>query len=151
MMNHTVMTLIPKKPKPSSMNDFRPITLCNVVDKLVTKVISNRLKSFLVSIIFDILLAFTPGRLITDNIIVAFELFHAIKGDCSSGGATAIKLDMAKAYDRVGLPFLVQVMLRLGFQDHWARPVMRCVRSASFSFLVNGTRRGHVAPSCGLH
>ena len=78
-LNHTYVKLIPKKPKPTSMADLYPISLCDAIYKLVTKVISNRLEGLLSGIISDTQLTFTPGRLIRDNIIVAFEFFHAMK------------------------------------------------------------------------
>jgi len=70
-MNHTFVALTPKKQKPDSITDFRPIILCNVSYKLVTKVIANWLKGMLSSINSESQAAFTPGRLITDNILVA--------------------------------------------------------------------------------
>ena len=90
---------------------------------------------------------FTPGRLITDNILVAFELFHAMNIDTCVRGNMAIKLDVAKAYDSVEWPFLAGVMGKLGFWPHWIELVMKCVKSASFSFLVNEVPTSHVVPS----
>ena len=137
-MNHTFVTLIPKKQKPDSIIDFRPISLCNVSYKLVKKAISNRLKGILSSIISESQAAFTPGRLITNNILIAFEIFHAMKGDTSARGTMAIKLDMAKAYNRVEWPFLSNIMIRMGLRAAWVELVMKCVKSTSFSFLING-------------
>jgi len=116
MVNHTFLALIPKKPSPTLITEFRPISLCNVVYKLVTKVLSNRLKPWLPAIISPNQSAFTPGRLITDNILIAYEVFHAMHRDYRVGGAMALKLDMAKAYDRVEWEFLRRVMLRMGFR-----------------------------------
>lgn len=96
-VNYTFMALIPKKHKPDHMSDFRPIALCNVVYKLISKVLANRLKKILPDIITANQSAFVPGRLITDNVRVAFELLHYMKNLKQVGGCMALKLDMSKA------------------------------------------------------
>ncbi|XP_021715945.1 uncharacterized protein LOC110683843 [Chenopodium quinoa] len=137
-LNKTYIALIPKNNNADRMVDFRPISLCNVVYKLVSKVLANKLKVFLDKIIAVNQSAFTPGRLITDNILVAFELFHYMKNLPNKGGCMAMKLDMSKAYDRIEWDFLDAVLERFGFDDGWRRCVMGCVRSVSFSVLING-------------
>lgn len=47
-INQTLLTLIPKVPEPTRPSDFCPIALCNVVYKVITKVIANRIKRFLI-------------------------------------------------------------------------------------------------------
>jgi len=115
--NHTFVALIPKEPCPTHISEFRPISLCNVAYKLVTKVIAKRLEPILPCIISKTQGAFTQERLITDNILIAFETFHAMRLDSSRQEAMAIKLDMLKAYDWVEWPFLKKVMLRMGFDE----------------------------------
>ena len=87
MLNHTFVALIPKKPSPDSITECLPISLCNVAYKLVTKVISNRLQPLLPRIILDTQVAFTQGMWITDNNLIAFQIFNAMKGDGSANGA----------------------------------------------------------------
>jgi len=105
-LNRNHVVLIPKVNKPSQITEFRSISLCNVLYKLVTKVISNKLKQLLLAIISETQSAFTPGRLITDNILIAYEVFHSMVSKKTRHGSMAIKVDMAKAYDRVEWLFL---------------------------------------------
>lgn len=137
-LNKTFIDLIPKKSKADRMSDCLPISLYNVIYKLVSKVLANCLKVFLDKIIAINQSAFPPRMLITDNILVAFEIFHHMKNLQNVEGNMALKLDMSKAFDRVEWDFLEVVLEMFGFDDGWRSNVMRCVRSISFSVLING-------------
>ena len=116
-INHTFITLIPKVNNPERVSNFQPISLCNMIYKIVSKVIANRLKPMLHSIISDTQSAFIANRLITDNILIAFKSLHHMKNNCiGKKGFMALKLDMSKAYDRVKWIFLEKILLKMGFQ-----------------------------------
>ena len=101
-LNHTYITLIPKVKSMEYMTKFRPIALCNILYKLILKVLVNWLKKILPEIIFESQSAFQAKKDISDNILVAFETLHHIKKrtSCKTGFMT-LKLDISKAYDRV--------------------------------------------------
>jgi hypothetical protein len=150
-LNSTNICLIPKIPSPESVKDYRPISLCNVVYKLISKVLANRLKLVLPKVISQEQSAFIPGRLITDNIIVAFETLHTMATRLKGRkGFMAIKLDMSKAYDRLEWGFLEAVMRKLGFTERWVHLIMTCVQTVSYAVLLNGLPHGHIVPSRGI-
>lgn len=85
-----------------SLLEFRPISLCNIMYKLVTKTLVMCLKNFLPHVIIENQSAFVPGGLITDNALIALELFHTMKKrNRGRKGTTALKLDISMAHDRV--------------------------------------------------
>lgn len=75
----TNITLIPKKRNPQLMTELRPISLCNVMYKVISKVLANRFKSIIDAIISDTQSAFIPGRFISNNIMIAHELMYFMK------------------------------------------------------------------------
>jgi hypothetical protein len=139
VVNKTFIVMIPKVASPEEMGQFRPISLCNVVYKIASKVAANRLKKVLPEVISEEQSAFVPGRLFTDNIIIAYECLHFMKRNRAKKHRTyALKLDMKKVYDRVEWSYLKAIMLKLGFSDRWVALVMRLVTIVSFSVLFNG-------------
>lgn len=116
--NHTLIALIPKIAQPTRVTDFRPISLCTVLYKLIAKSFANRLEMVLPEVISESHSTFVPGRHIIDNVMSTFEVVHHMKGPRSGNGVKmALKLDMAKAYNRVEWCFLETMMQRLGFAE----------------------------------
>lgn len=149
--NTTNLVLIPKIPFPEELSQFRPISLCNFILKIITKAMANRLKKVLKWLISPNQSAFVPGRMIQDSIVVAHEAFHFLKRKKKGAdGYMALKLDFNKAYDRVEWDFLEEVLRKMGFEENWIRWTMECITTVNFDIFVNGEARSKVSPGRGL-
>ena len=108
------LVLIPKVKNPRRITEYRPISLFNVMYKFITKALSNRLRRYLGSVISENQNAFVPGRLISDNVAVAFEMMHSMKKrNNGSKGWLSLKLDMSKVYGRLEWCFVDAMMTRV--------------------------------------
>ena len=133
------------------MKDMRPISLCSVQYKIISKILSERLKTVLEEIISDTQGAFVSGRLITDSVIIAHELVHGPRtNDSIAQEYMAVKTDMSKAYDRVEWCFLEVLFEKMGFDRQWINCVIACVSTVSYSVLLNGSPHGFIRPERGL-
>ncbi|KAA3480337.1 reverse transcriptase [Gossypium australe] len=109
---------------------FRPISLCNVIYKIITTTIANRLRKVLDVCIDEAQGVFILRRQISNN-------RHS-----ATTRSFALKLDIREAYDRVEYDFVAKVIKRMGFNASWIDLIMRCVTIVSYSIILNG-RRGH--------
>lgn len=139
-INNTFISLIPKTKNPSSPKEYRPISLCNVIMKIVTKTITNRMNMIFPELIDEEQSAFVKGRLFADNALIALECFHWMKKKKKKGkkGMMTLKLDMFKAYDRVEWDFVIGVLKTMGFPDSMVQVISRCIKSATYQVLLNG-------------
>lgn len=96
-----LVVLIPKVSHPERLAQFRPISICTFLYKLVTKMVVNRLKCILPNLIVSPQSCFVPGRQITDNIVIIQEVIHTMSRKRLGKGLVMIKLDLEKAYDRL--------------------------------------------------
>ena len=132
------------------VNNYHPISLCNVSYKIITKVMITRLKSFLYLCISHNQGAFAPGRFIQDNILIAHELFACFNRKKGRMGDLAIKLDLEKAYDLLNWDYIKCILERFGFCQRWINLIMECITSTSFSVNINGESHGYFNASRGI-
>lgn len=148
---YTNIALIPKKKNPQVMTDLRPISLCNVLYKVISKVLVNRLKKIIILIISDTQSSFIPGRLITDNIMIPHEVMHFMRRKTTGKqGCMALKIDMSKAYDRVEWNFLAAVLNKMGFDQKIVQLFMACISSVKYQFSHASRLFGSIVPSRGI-
>jgi len=131
------LALIPKENNPTTFGDYRPISLCNLCYKLISKIISNRIKPILFRKMSEEQLGFLGGRRIHDAIGTAFECLHSIAKKKKTK-SLILKLDLCKAYDCVDWDFLHLVLNKVGFDSQMVRWIMSCVTSPSYVVLLNG-------------
>eukprot|EP00253_Pinus_taeda_P017975 PITA_17975 len=127
---------------------FRPNALCNVVYKIISKVVANRLKPLPPTLVESEQSGYVEGRQILDNIVQAHEVVHSLTNNKKAG--MIMQLDIAKAYDKLNWTYIRKVLASFGFDHNWIRWVMALVTSPSFSILVNGSPSETFIPSRGL-
>jgi hypothetical protein len=147
-LNATFHTLIQKEERVTNPKHFRPITLCNVIYKVITKVIATRLKHILPYLISNEQSGYVEGRQIMDSVILAHEVTHSLKSSRTPG--MLIKLDLSKAFDRASWKYIRAVLNSFGFAHEWINWIMNLTSSAFFSILVNGVPSKPFSPSRGI-
>lgn len=135
-VNIALLTLLPKCENADKVRDFRPIACCSVLYKIISKVLANRLKGVLESIIGSHQSAFVPGRIIFDNILLSHELVKGYQRKNISPRCM-IKVDIQKAYDSVEWPFVRQMLDALGFPHRFSNWIMECLTTVAYTINVN--------------
>jgi hypothetical protein len=146
--NSSFLSLIPKEKGATNFDRFRPISLCNTSYKILTKIIANRIKNILPTIIPENQGGFVKGRHIVDNIILVQEALHS--SICHKDKGMIINIDLANAFDRVRHNFLFKVMEKFGFAPSFINWIKSCIDSPWIYPLVNGRATKFFQASRGL-
>ncbi|XP_040372858.1 uncharacterized protein LOC112194030 [Rosa chinensis] len=137
-LNHTIICLVPKVSGPQSMMQFRPISLCNTVYKVVSKIIVARIRPYMQKLVSPNQVSYVPGRQISDNIMIAQEVLFKFKKSAGKKGFFAWKVDLSKAYDRLNWQFIESVLYESLLPQSLVKLIMSCITSTSFQICLNG-------------
>ena len=147
-LNSSFIALIPKKHNAITVRDFRPINLIGSVNKIVAKVLADRLKEALDKLISASQNACIDERQILDSVLIANECLDSkIKSHIPS---IVYKLDIGKGFDHVNWELLLYLSERMGFGEKWRGRICTCITTVQFSVLVNGSPCGCFGSSRGL-
>ena len=137
-LNKTLIALIPKIQGPETLGNYRPISLCNMVYKVVTKIIMARLRPFLDKFISPLQTTFVPGRKGIVNVIIAQETIHSLGKKKGKTRYMALKIDLEKAYDKLEWGFIRNMLARINLPTKLIDVIMSYVSTVSTSILFNG-------------
>jgi len=146
--NASFIALVPKVRNPVSLDHFRPISLVGAMYKIISKVLTERVKKVLPTVIDDCQSTFLKNRGILDSVLMANEVIEDIRRRQQSG--LCLKVDFEKAYDSVRWEFLYDMMRKMGFHMKWISWIQGCLESASISVLVNRSPTDEFKPKRGL-
>jgi hypothetical protein len=147
-LNSTFLALIPKINNPQHFGDFRPISLCNLIYKVTSKVLLNQIKPILSKSLLAEQFGFLEGRQIHDAIGTTHECIHSLTK--KNKKSLILNIDMQKAYDLVDWDFLRLILLQVGFGLAMTNWIMACVNSTSLAVLVNGEATNFFRSGRGL-
>ena len=136
-INTTFIALIPKVSSPQRLNGFHPISLVGCMYKVLAKILANRLRAVIGSVVSDLQSAFVKGKQILDGILVANEAVDEARR--LRKDMLLFKVNFEKAYDSVDLSYLDMVMQKMNFPTRWRKWMSECVGTATASVLVNGS------------
>jgi len=142
VLNSAYITLLPKKEGAEQPKDFRPISLVHSFAKLITKMLSNRLASWLQQMVSPIQSAFIKGRFIQDNFMLVQQTARFLNQQKQA--RILLKLDISKAFDSVAWPFLLEILQQLDFGQIWRDIISGLLCSSSTQVLLNGIPRNHI-------
>ena len=149
--NQTHIALIPKIKGPESIGSFKPISLCNKVYKVITKIIVTRIRPLLDKLVSPFQLVFVPGRKGVDNVVIVQELIHTVSKKKGKVGYMVVKINLEKAYDRLEWSFIREVLYAANFPPDLIQLIMSCVSTATTLVLFNGGALDLFLPSRGIH
>ena len=148
-LNTTAIALIPKTPEACRLGDYRPISCCNIVYKVISKIITNRLKPLMQSCVSPNQAAFLKGTSLGDNVLLATELIQSYNSANCQPSCT-LKVDLRKAFDTVCWDFVIKLLQAQSFPPIFVTWIKECMTSPRFSVSVNGELAGFFAGKKGL-
>ena len=137
-VNSTFIALIPKVNSLQCLNDYIPISLVGCLYKMLAKVLANRLRNVIRSVVFDSQSAFSKGKQILDGILIANEVVDEARR--LDRELMMFKVDFEKAYDSVDLTYFDMVMVNMNFPTLWRKWISKCIGTAKAAVLVNGSQ-----------
>ena len=148
-INHSVLALIPKSKEADRVEDFRPIACCNVIYKVISKIIAIRLAPTLSNIVDPAQSAFIQNRSMIDNIFLLQELLRQY-GRKRASPRCILNVDLRKAFDSIEWDFLCEMLSALHFPPRFIGWIMECISTTTYSVSYNGSMHGFFKGKRGL-
>lgn len=149
-LSKTFICLISKIKNLEQITHYRPNSLCITIYETITKVLVNRIRPYLDSIICPQQCSFILGRRVVDNAIIVQEAIHSFQKTKGKCGKMMLKIDLQKAFDRMELSFIKQSLSILNFPKNTIDIIMSCISTSSISILVNSNPTTYFLPTIGI-